>query len=177
MLEHGSWWIGFVVAALSGACLAYARHLRYVARVQRAAETIRLAADWERQGQIQRAYRAYCAVCEGSFPIKRADLPTDARDRVLALHRTIIAAHDATLRALEAYRDRVGRYPDSLVAVQADIPEESKAAFRGFEYERKGDSDLTIVTGLYASRAASHRRRGASTRTARPIPAPTQPIH
>jgi hypothetical protein len=150
MLKYEPWWIVVVAAvAVIGACLAYARHALHTARVQRAAETIRLATNWERQGQIQRAYRAYSAVCEGSFGIERADLPPNACDRVLPLHRAIIAAHDDTLRALNAYRDRVGRYPDSLAEVQADIPAESLAAFRGFEYERKGDSELSIVTGLY----------------------------
>jgi hypothetical protein len=143
------WIIVVAAVALIAACLAYARHTLHTARVQRAAETIRLAANWEKQGQIQKAYRAYSAVCEGSFGVEPADLPPNACARVLPLHRTIIAAHDDTLRALNAYRDRVGRYPDSLAEVQADIPAESLAAFRGFEYERKGDSDLSIVTGLY----------------------------
>ena len=31
--------------------------------------------------------------------------------------------------------------------------------FRGFEYERKGDSDLSLVTGLYASVFFDLRRR------------------
>lgn len=153
MPQHGLAWIVLVAAALIVACFAYAcaRHVCYTARVRRAAEMARLAADWESTGQIQRAYRTYCAVCEGSLRVKRADLPAKACDRVLPLHRRIIAAHDDTLRALDAYRERVGRYPDSLEAVQAEIPDESLAAFRGFEYERKGDSDLCIVTGLYGS--------------------------
>lgn len=150
MTEHEMRWIVVIAAvAIVGACLTYARHARYAARVRRAAETIRLAATWERQGQIQKAYRAYCAVFEGSVEIAPTDLPSNACDRVLPLHRTIIAAHDDTLRALEAYRDKVGRYPHTLEEVQADIPCESLAAFRGFEYERKGDSDVRIVTGLY----------------------------
>ena len=78
-------------------------------------------------------------------------MPPNAGDRVLPLYRTIVAAHDDTLRALDAYRERVGRYPDSLEAVQAAIPDESLAAFQGFEYERKADSELCIVTGLYDS--------------------------
>lgn len=192
--------IVLVAVALIAACFAYARHVSYTARVRRAAEMARLAADWESTGQIQRAYREYSAICEGSLRIERADLPPKAYDRVLRLHRRIVAAHDDALRALDAYRERVGRYPDSLEAVQAEIPDESLAAFRGFEYERKGDSDLRIVTGLYdsaivdlrrrrasaearskkgqhASRDASHPRRGASNRTTSPSPAPTQPIH
>jgi hypothetical protein len=190
MPEHATSWIVLIAAvALIGACLAYSRHRRYTARLQRALQTIRLAKSWERQGQIQKAYRAYSAVCEGSFGLEPADLPRNAYDRVLALHRTIIAAHDDTLRALETYRARAGRYPDNLEEVQAEIPPESLAAFRGFAYERKGDSDLSIVTGLYggkdearaknarnASRDASHRR-GGNSRTARPRPAPIQPIH
>ena len=188
MQDQATLWM-FLVAtvALIGASFAYSRHLRYTARVRRASQTIRLAASWERQGEIQRAYRAYSAVCEGSFGIEPADLPRNAYDRVLSLHRTIIAAHDDTLCALEAHRARTGRYPDSLEEVQAEIPPESLAAFRGFAYEKKGDSDLSIVTGLYgngeaeanarnASGDASHRRRGNS-RTARPSPAPIQPIH
>ena len=155
MPEHA---IGLIVAAVAivGACLSYARHARYAARVRRAAETIQLAARWERQGQIQKAYRAYSAVCEGSFEIEPTDLPSNAFDRVLALHRTIIAAHDDALRALEAYRAKAGRYPDTLDEVQAEIPYESLAAFRGFEYERKGDSDVSIVTGLYGAVPFDH---------------------
>jgi hypothetical protein len=160
MPEHGTWWIVLLIAvAPIAACLACARHARYAARVRRAAETIRLAARWESQGQVQRAYRAYSAVCEGRLRVEGAELPPNARDRLLSLHRTIIGAHDHTLRALEAYRDRVGRYPDRLEDVQAEIPDESKAAFRGFEYERKGDSDLSIVTGLYGAVIFDPRRR------------------
>lgn len=162
MPQHETFWIVLVAAvAVVGAFFAYARHAFYAARVQRASEMIRLATHWESQGQIQRAYRAYCAVCEGSFGIERADMPPNACARVLPLHRTIIAAHDDTLRALNAYRDRVGRYPDRLDEVQADIPAESLAAFRGFEYERKGDSDLSIVTGLYGGMTFDLRRRRA----------------
>lgn len=135
------------------------RHARYSERVRRAAETTRLAEDWERQGEVQRAYRAYSEVYDGGFRIDRADMPLKACDRVLALYRTIVAAHDDTLRALEAYRDRVGRYPDRLEEVRAEIPEESLAAFRGFEYERKADSDVSIVTGLYGAAAFDRLRR------------------
>jgi hypothetical protein len=160
MPTHEIGWIGLVAAvALICAGLVYARHVRYTARLQRAAETIRLAADWENQGQVQKAYRAYSAVCEGSFRINRGDLPPHALDRLLALHRTIIAAHDDTLRALNSYRERVGRYPGSLAEVQAAIPVESLAAFRGFEYESKDDGDLSIVTGLYGPGISDPRRR------------------
>ena len=45
MPEHGTWWIVLLVAvALISAFSAYARHVRYTARVQRAAEAIVLAA-------------------------------------------------------------------------------------------------------------------------------------
>ena len=152
-------WIALVVAvALISACVACVRHVRYTARVRRAAETIRLAADWERQGEVQRAYRAYSEVCDGAFRINCADIPPNAWDRLLPLYRTIVAAHDDTLRALDAYRDRVGRYPDRLEEVRAAIPDESLAAFRGFEYERKGDSDLSLVTGLYGAATFALRR-------------------
>jgi hypothetical protein len=144
-------WIVLVAGALIAACAACERHARYAARVRRAAETIRRAEEWERHGEVQRAYRAYCEVCDGGFRIDRADLPPDACDRVLPLYRTIVAAHDDTLRALDSYRDRVGRYPDRLEEVRAEIPEESLPAFRGFEYERKPDSDVSIVTGLYSA--------------------------
>jgi hypothetical protein len=135
------------------------RHARYTERVRLAAETTRLAEAWERQGKVQRAYRAYSEVYDGGFRIDRADIPPNACDRVLALYRTIVAAHDATLRALEANRDRVGRYPDRLEEVRADIPDESLAAFRGFEYERKADSDVSIVTGLYDAATVTARQR------------------
>ena len=152
-------WIALVAAvALISACVACVRHVRYTARVRLAAETIRLAADWERQGEVQRAYRAYSEVCDGGFRIHCADIPPNAWDRLLPLYRTIVAAHDDTLRALDAYRDRVGRYPDRLEEVRAAIPDESLAAFRGFEYERKGDSDLSLVTGLYGGAAFALRR-------------------
>jgi hypothetical protein len=153
-------WIALVVAvALISACVACVRHVRYAASVQRAAETARLAAHWESQGQIQRAYRAYSEVYDGGFRIDRADMPPNVSDRVLPLYRTIIAAHDDTLRALDAYRDRVGRYPDRLEEVRAAIPDESLAAFRGFEYEKRADSDVSIVTGLYGSATFDRRRR------------------
>jgi len=154
------WWIVAAAAvALIAACVACVRHARYARRVRRAAETIRLATDWERQGEVQRAYRAYSEVCDGGFRIDCADIPPNAWDRLLPLYRTIVAAHDDTLRALDAYRDRVGRYPDRLEEVRAEIPHESLAAFRGFEYERKGDSDLRIVTGLYGAAVFDLRRR------------------
>ena len=152
-------WIALVVAvALICACVAWVRRVRYTARVRLAAETARLAAHWESQGQVQRAYRAYSEVYDGGFRINRADMPPTACDRVLPLYRTIVAAHDDALRALDAYRDRVGRYPDRLEEVRAAIPDESLAAFRGFEYERKGDSDLSLVTGLYGGAAFALRR-------------------
>src|SRR5690242_11204113 len=157
-------WIVLVVVALIGAKVIYARRVRYMARVHRAAAVARLAVHWESEGQIQRAYRAYSAVCEGSFAIKRRDIPRCARDRVLPLYRTIVAAYDDTLRALDAYRERVGRYPERLEEVQADIPLESLAAFRGFQYERKSDSDLSIVTGLYSHVTFDRRRFRASAR-------------
>src|SRR5262245_10643620 len=124
-------WIVLVAAvALISACVAYVRRVRYTARVQLAAETARLASRWEREGQIQRAYRAYSDVYDGAFRIDSADMPPNVGDRVLPLYRMILAAHDDTLRALEAYRDRVGRYPDRLEEVQAEIPDESLPAFR-----------------------------------------------
>jgi hypothetical protein len=153
-------WIVLVVAiTLISACVACVRHARYTARVQRATETIRLAADWERRGDVQRAYRAYCEVCEGGLRIDRADMPPNACDRVLPLYRMIVAAHDDTLRALDAYREKVGRYPELLEEVRAEIPAESLTAFRGFEYERKADSDVSIVTGLYDAAAFDRLRR------------------
>jgi len=155
-----SWWMVAVVAvALIAACVASVRHTRYTRRVRRAAEAIRLAADWERHGEVQRAYRAYSEVCDGGFRIHCADIPPNAWDRLLPLYRTIVAAHDDTLRALDAYRDRVGRYPDHLEEVRAAIPDESLAAFSGFEYERKGDADLLIITGLYGAAVSDLRRR------------------
>ena len=148
----GMKWIALVVAvALISACVACVRHARYAARVQRAAETARLAAQWESQGQIQRAYRAYSEIYDGGFRIDPADMPPNVGDRVFPLYRAIVAPHDEALRALDAYRDSVGRYPDRLEEVRAAIPDESLAAFRGFEYERKADSDVSIVTGLYGA--------------------------
>jgi len=158
--NHQALWIVLVFAtALVAGCVACVKHVSYAARVQRAAETIRLAARWESQGQIQKAYRAYSAVCEGSLRIEHRDIPPSAYDRILPLYRTIVAAHDDTLRALEAYRDRFGRYPDRLEEVQAAIPRDSLAAFRGFEYEKTADSDVSIVTGLYGAATFDLRRR------------------
>ena len=142
-------WLALAVA-VALICVACIRHVRYAARVQRAAETARLAAQWESQGQIQRAYRAYSKIYDGGFRIERTDMPPNVGDRVIPLYRTIVAAHDDTLRALDAYRESVGRYPDRLEEVRAAIPDESLAAFHGFEYERKADSEVSIVPGLYA---------------------------
>jgi len=153
-------WIVLVAAiALTSGCVACVRHVRYTARVQLAAETARLAARWENEGQIQKAYRAYSEVYDGAFRIDSADMPSSVADRVLPLYRNIVTAHDDALRALDAHRDRVGRYPERLEEVQAEIPNESLAAFRGFEYERKGDADLHIATGLYGAVIFDPRRR------------------
>jgi hypothetical protein len=153
-------WIALVAAvALISAGVACVRHIRYTARVQLAAETARLAARWESEGQVQKAYRAYSEVYDGAFRIDSADMPANVSNRVLPLYRSIVTAHDDALRALDAYRDKVGRYPERLEEVQAEIPDESLAAFRGFGYERKGDSDLHIVTGLYGAVMFDPRRR------------------
>ena len=135
-----------VALTLAGVC--WERHVRYTASVQLAAESARLAARWESEGQIQKAYRAYSEVYDGAFRIDSADMPPSVSDRILPLYRTIVTAHDDTLRARDVYRDRVGRYPDRLEEVQADIPSESLAALRGLGYERKGDYELQLVTGL-----------------------------
>src|SRR5262245_37972764 len=108
-------WVALVAAiALTSGCVACLRHIRYTARVQLAAETARLAARWEREGQIQKAYRAYSEVYDGAFRIDSADMPPNVSDRVLPLYRSIVTAHDDALRALDAYRDKVGRYPERL---------------------------------------------------------------
>ena len=161
-LLEASWIVLVVAAALISGCVACVQHVRYTERVRLAEETLRLARDWERQGQVQRAYRAYSQVCDGAVQIDRADIARTARERALTLYRTIVGANDDALRALDAYRDRVGRYPDNLEAVRGEIPAESLAAFRGFQYERKGDSDLRIVTGLYDPALRDRRRRSGS---------------
>src|SRR5262245_6100787 len=121
MLEM-TWIVLGAAVALISTWVAYVRHARYTARVQLAADAARLAARWESEGQIQKAYRAYSEVYDGAFRIDSADMPPNVGDRVLPLYRAIVTAHDHTLRALDAYRDRVGRYPDRLDEVQADIP-------------------------------------------------------
>ena len=151
-MSRTAWTIAFV--SISGALLVgvfAARHVRYVARVERAAEIGREAADLERQGRLQAAYQAAHGVCEGVLRIERRDIPEGLCAQSMRLHNTILVAYDDTMRALNAYRDRNGRYPDTLDQVETQIPLVSLAAYRGFQYVRRSDADADLVTGLYGS--------------------------
>lgn len=140
-----------VLIGLSSIGLAYCSHTQaeYAKKLAAAELAYVEAIESERQGHIQVAFQRFNHLCEGSFGIRRSDIPEGACEHSVQLMKNIEQAYKVTKIALEHYRLEHGAYPATLDVIEHDIPKESLAAFQGFEYIHSNEKAVEIVTGLY----------------------------
>jgi hypothetical protein len=110
MARISTLWFSVAILASIAAWFAFSQ-IRYEFRVERARSTFSDAAVFEKGGQVQAAYRRYSTLCEGSFEIKRHDVPAGACDGAARLSRNMATAYEHTMAALERYREATGRLP------------------------------------------------------------------
>lgn len=105
------------------------------------------AAKFELDGKLQAARSKYKEV--DLYACDARELSLAAESNAIRLSQVIQVAYDDTQSVLNAYLAKNGRYPDTLEEVRDQIPERSRPAFSSFNYVRRSDKEMAIVTGLY----------------------------